>query len=125
MLDDPERVIEFWRAVEIFSPQPLPGPDVRNRVTDLMPGQLVPWEPGSQHYAPPTSGKTWRHEIYGGVFELGQIRDTLVGLYGDDDDADGGQREPVSGQSALFACTIDAEGLLVEGTAVLSACAWA
>ena len=85
----------------------------------------MPWETGSRlHGQPADPGKAWRYEIFGGVYELRRVRDTLVTLYDKDDSADG-QREPVRGQSALFACTVDADGVLVEGSAVLSACAWA
>jgi hypothetical protein len=117
------RVTEFWRAVEIFSPQPLPRPDARFGVTDAGPGEPMPWEPDSRHCAPPKPGKAWRHEVFGGIHELRSVRDTLTGLYDPDDD--GGQREPAGGQSALFAVTVDGEGVLVAGTAVLSSCAWA
>jgi hypothetical protein len=121
--EERSRVIEFWRAVEIFSPQPLPRPDARMRVTDAGPAEPMPWEPGSRHYAPSPAGKAWRHEVFGGVYELSRVRDTLTGLYGPD--SDGGQREPASGQSALFAFTVNGNGALVPGTAVLSSCAWA
>jgi len=121
--EERSQVIEFWRAVEIFSPQPLPRPDVRMRITDAGPAEPMPWEPGSRHYAPSPPGKTWRHEVFGGVYELSRVRDTLTGLYGPD--SDGGQREPASGQSALFAFTVNGNGVLVPGTAVLSSCAWA
>jgi hypothetical protein len=117
------RVAEFWRAVEIFSPQPLPRPDARSRVTDAGPGEPTPWEPDSRHHAPPATGKAWRHEVFGGVYELSRVRDSLTGLYGPD--TDGGQREPARGQSALFAFTADEHGTPVRGTAALSSCAWA
>ena len=121
--DERVRVIEFWRAVEVFSPQPLPRPDTRLRVTDAGPGEPAPWEPDSPRRERPAEGKAWRHEVFGGVYELSRVRDTLTGLYGPDDD--GGQREPASGQSALFAVTVDGDGVLVPGTAALSSCAWA
>ena len=47
--------------------------------------------------------------MFGGVYELSSVRDTLTGLYGPDDD--GGQREPAGGQSALFAVTVDGDGV--------------
>ena len=103
--EERSQVIEFWRAVEIFSPQPLPRPDVRMRITDAGPAEPMPWEPGSRHYGPSPAGKAWRHEVFGGVYELSRVRDTLTGLYGPD--SDGGQREPASGQSALFAFTVN------------------
>ena len=121
--DERVRVIEFWRAVEVFSPKPLPRQDTRQRVTDAGPGQPGPWEPDSPRHEPPAQGKAWRHEVFGGVYDLSRVRDTLTGLYGPDDD--GGQREPAGGQSALFAVTVDGDGVPVPGTAALSSCAWA
>ena len=120
--DERARVAEFWRAVEIFSPQPLPRPDPRARVTDAGPGQPAPWEPDAPHHAPPAQGKAWRHEVFGGLHDLSRVRGTLTSLYGADDD---GQREPAGGQSALFAVTLTGDGAPVPGTAVLSSCAWA
>jgi hypothetical protein len=58
--------------------------------------------------------------VFGGVYDLSKIRDVLVKKYGQDD-----PEAPTRGQSALFACTVDADGYLVEESAVLSACAWA
>ena len=88
----------------------LPKPDARARITDLGPGESMPWEPGSRLHSKPTApDKTWRHEVFGGVYELSRVRDTLVGLYEQNDPTGDGQREPVSGQSALFACTVDAD----------------
>ncbi|MGH3209278.1 MAG: DEAD/DEAH box helicase, partial [Trebonia sp.] len=98
-------------------------PDARLRVTDAGPGEPMPWEPDSPRHEPPPQGKTWRHEVFGGVYELSRVRDTLTGLYGPDDG--GGQREPAGGQSALFAVTLDGNGVPVPGTAALSSCAWA
>jgi hypothetical protein len=37
----------------------------------------------------------------------------------------GRSEAPTRGQSALFACTLDADGYLLEDSVVLSACAWA
>ena len=122
-LDERVRIIEFWRAVEVFSPQPLPRQDASFRVTDAGQGEPMPWEPDSPRYEPPTPGKAWRHEVFAGVYDLSRVRDTLTGLYGPDDD--GGQREPAGGQSALFAVTVDGDGVPIPGTAALSSCAWA
>ena len=79
----------------------------------------MPWEPGGK-LPRARSGTVWRHEVFGGVYDLSKIRDVLVKKYGQDD-----PEAPTRGQSALFACTVDADGYLVEESAVLSACAWA
>ena len=119
MPDDPARIIRFWHAVEMFSPQQLPKTDAKDNVADFRPGDPMPWEPAGK-LDPPRSGKVWRHEVFGGVYDLSKIRAVLVQKYGQDD-----PEAPTRGQSALFACTVDADGYLLEDSAVLSACAWA
>ena len=119
MPDYPAQIVRFWHAVEMFSPQGLPKTDPKKHVVDFRPGDPMPWEPDGK--LPKTrSGTVWRHEVFGGVYDLRQIRDVLVKKYGQDD-----PEAPTRGQSALFACTVDADGYLVEESAVLSACAWA
>lgn len=119
MPDDRAQIVRFWHAVEMFSPQQLPRIDARNHVADFCLGDPMPWEPGGK-LPPARSGKIWRHEVFGGVYDLSKIRDVLVKKYGQDD-----PEAPTRGQSALFACTVNADGFLVEESAVLSACAWA
>lgn len=119
MSDDPARIVRFWHAVEMFSPQQLLNTNARKNVADFRPGDPMPWEPGGK-LRPPRPGKFWRHEVFGGVYDLSKIRDVLVDKYGQDD-----PEAPTRGQSALFACTVDADGYFVEDSAVLSACAWA
>jgi len=119
MPDDAAQIVRFWQAVEMFSPQQLPRTDAKNHVADLRPGDPMPWEPGGK-LPQARPGKVWRHEVFGGVYDLSKIRDVLVKEYGQDD-----PEAPARGQSALFACTVDADGYLVEESAVLSACAWA
>ncbi len=119
MFDDPAQIVRFWQAVEIFSPQNLPKRNTRTHVRDFRDGDIMPWEPGSR-LPPPDPGKIWRHEGFGGVYTLSKVRDLLVAAFGDDD-----PESAVKGESALFACTVDGNGFLVEGSTVLSMCAWA
>jgi hypothetical protein len=101
------RTIRLWRAAEMFSPRPLPDPDIRQNVADAEPGEPLPWEPGGRLAGRPAApGRTWRHEVFGGIFRLGKVRGTLAG------------------ESALFTCTVSASGALLSGPAV-SECAWA
>lgn len=107
MMTEAERTIQLWRAAEMFSPRPLPGPDVRENVVDVADGEPLPWEPdGRQAGRSAIPGKTWRHEVFGGIFPLGKVRGTLTG------------------ESALFTCTVSESGALDGGPAV-SECAWA
>lgn len=132
MLTDAARIVQFWRAVETFDPQPLPKPDLRENVADIRTGDPLPWEPGSRldgRQLP--AGMVWRHQVFGGLFELTAVRAALARLYGDDnpigehaataaDSASGAG----TAQSALFTCTVDANGAAIGETAV-SECAWA
>lgn len=117
--DDPAWIVRFWHAVEMFSPQQLPKTAAKDNVADFRPGDPMPWESAGK-LDPPRSGKVWRHEVFGGVYDLSKIRDVLVQKYGQDD-----PEAPTRSQSALFACTVDADGYLLEDSAVLSACACA
>jgi len=122
---DAARVVRFWQAVEIFSPQPLPKRDAGQHVEDYMPGKPMPWESGSRLGEQPIGlGQVWRHDVFGGVYPISRVRDVLVKRFGPDDQ-DGDQQPPARGQSALFACTLDSEGRPVEESAALSAAAWA
>src|SRR5690349_15046138 len=99
--DDPVRIAQFWQAVEIFSPQSLPRVDPRNHVVDLQRHDRAPWE---QHSRPREmkADYAWRHEVYGGLYELSRVRDVLVARYGQDRE----EEPPPKGKSALFACTL-------------------
>ena len=121
MSDDPADIVRFWQAVEIFSPQNLQRPDAKRNIRDYRRGESrpIPWEPGSR-INEPKQGYIWRHEIFGGVYTLGSVRDLLVARFGDDN-----PEASVRGESALFAYTVDANGVPLEGSHVVSACGWA
>lgn len=119
MADDPVRIAQLWQAVEIFSPQSLPRLDPKNHTVDLQRRDRVPWEQRSG-LPQAKAGYAWRHEVYGGLYELNRVRDVLVSSYGQDRD-----EEPApKGKSALFACAVNEDGYLVSDSMVVSACAW-
>lgn len=122
--DDAPRLMEFWHAVELFSPPEVPKPGICQQVVELRPGAAMPWEPGSATVLPAArKDQVWRHEIFGGIYELSRVQGVLVQAFGDKAEAD--LRQPAKGESALFACRVDTDGLLIDGSAALSACAWA
>ena len=41
-----QEIIEFWRAVEMFSPPAIPQARPAQRVFDVAPGEPLPWNPG-------------------------------------------------------------------------------
>lgn len=131
--------VEYWRAVELFSPPKLPKvPGTTGRVSarewvqqiDLVPGQprpLLPWEAGHplQRERIDDSKEVWRHTVYGGVFPLALIRRTLEEHFGADQE-DHGRARDKGGDSAVFAFTLDDQGVLCgTDTVVFSTCAWA
>jgi hypothetical protein len=62
----------------------LPKTDAKDNVADFRPGDPMPWEPAGK-LDPSRSGKVWRHEVFGGVYDLSKIRAVLVQKYGQDD----------------------------------------
>src|SRR3984957_6673257 len=119
MAGDSVQIAQFWQAVEIFSPQSLPKPDPSNDTVDLQRRDRVPWEQPSW-LEEAKAGYTWRHEVYGGLYELSRVRDVLVSRYGQDRD----EEPPPKGKAALFACSVNEDGFLVPESMVVSACAW-
>ncbi|MFF0489911.1 DEAD/DEAH box helicase [Nocardia sp. NPDC004068] len=127
------RLLRFWRALEMFGPQDVPDLDdapARRRspadsiVLDLAETQDAPWEADHwlQRRTPLAEGKIWQFTVYGGLYGTDTVRDRLVAAFGPDDKEPDGRR---AGTTAMFAFTLDAQGSLVAGSPVLSACAWA
>ncbi|MEU6237657.1 ATP-binding protein [Kitasatospora sp. NPDC047058] len=140
-----EALLECWRAIELFSPPSIPSLPRRRRaarsgpsdeyVVDVtpQPGQALlplPWD--SDHPATAKRrapyGKMWRHEVYGGLFDLELLRQAMIAVLPEGTDPDPGVPDSelvLSGQSAMFALVLDEEGRPVDDTSVISACAWA
>ncbi|WP_413103261.1 DEAD/DEAH box helicase [Streptomyces sp. Inha503] len=131
-------VVRFWRAVELFSPPQLPSPPPRGaRVSarewiqqvDVRPGEpwpALPWEAEHplQRERIDTNKEVWRHTVYGGVFPLSAVRDALEKHFGEDAEDYAGTRQQ-KGETAVFALTVDAQGVLLDGATAFSTCAWA
>ena len=92
--DDQVRILQFWQAVEIFSPQTLPKLDPRGPTRDLRARSPMPWEKGGRlpRLEP---GCIWRHQVYGGLYDLSKVRDTLVANLGEQQD----EQPPPRGRS--------------------------
>jgi hypothetical protein len=116
-------VVRFWRAVELFSPQQVPGLDPRKRVYPVRSAEPLPWEAG--HPLRRVTRKprlTWRHVVYGGVYSLDRVHALLERAFGRDDES---FDERSRGETALFAFTATDEGRPLLGSQVFSSCAWA
>jgi hypothetical protein len=128
-VDGRTRVVEFWRAVEMLSPQGIPKPEPPRRTTldewviDFDEGEAGPWSAGHPLTAGPLpSNRARQYTVYGGLYEIDAVRQALVDEFGEDGTPADGRPW---GQSALFAFTVDADGFLVENSGTLSSCAWA
>jgi hypothetical protein len=117
------KVIEFWRAVEMFSPPAIPEVRPSQYVFGIEPNKPLPWEPGHplRRQRLPKE-KTWRHIVYAGVYPLENVFTAMKDVFPAQDDS---FDERPSGSSALLAFAVSDEGIMLEGSAVLSACAWA
>lgn len=121
--DQRVRVLEFWRAVELFSPQAVPKVSRQAQIFQVVPGEPLPWERGHELQSVRLKkGMTWRHTVYGGIFSLERVRDTLEAVFGrDPEDLEGRGL----GESALLALNVTGYGQPVLGSQELSGCAWA
>ncbi|MFI9724631.1 DEAD/DEAH box helicase [Streptomyces sp. NPDC052396] len=116
-------IVEYWRAVELFSPQKIPAVSVRERVFLVTADDPLPWEEGHPLRSVPLEpGYAWQHVVYGGAYRLRAVRDTLLAVFGESEEDHDGRMD---GESALFALTVTDEGRLLLDSPVVSACAWA
>ncbi|MGK3205487.1 DEAD/DEAH box helicase [Amycolatopsis sp. MEPSY49] len=123
------RILRFWRSIEILSPQKAPKPTelgARNSgewVLDLSPGAVCPWDERHPiHKKPLRPGLTRQYTVYGGLFDLAGVQSVLERHFGNDGKY---VDQPLRGEAASFAFTLDARGALIENSGTLSACAWA
>jgi hypothetical protein len=125
------RVLEFWRAIELFSPQTVPAPNSRKRVFsagDRRAGahaDILPWQAGHpflDYEEELPAHLTWRHTVYGGIFSLQRMRGLLEDAFGTDEESFDA-RDP--GESALFSVTVTDEGRPLLGSEDFASCAWA
>lgn len=116
-------IIDFWRAVEMFSPPTIPAVRPAQRVFDVAVDGPLPWDgdhPLRQTRL--TKHQVWRHVVYVGAYPLEAVFSALKDVF--PPAADSYEERP-SGSSALLAFAVSEDGTLLKESAVLSACAWA
>ena len=119
------QVVRFWQAIEMFSPQSVakPSNSESSPVLDVSFDEIPPWDARHPLMLRRPKGGFRRHfTVYGGLYELKDVRNTLLKVFGDDGEYVDSR---VDGQSAMFAFCVDDEGGIIENSAVLSACGWA
>lgn len=118
-------ILEYWRAVEIFSPQQVPRVEPRSPlpVYECPHGQTGPWEAGHFHLGRrPPEKCLWRYVVYGGIYPTKLISSKLEGVFGKDPET---FDERVDGSSAVFAIALTHKGEPLIESFVLSSAAWA
>ena len=121
--DERAAVIRFWRTIELFAPQDVPKVNPGAHVEDVEETGLLPWEAGHPLRNLELRGnQVWRHTVYGGLFDLGKVRNLLEDAFGKDPESFDTRRP---GITALFAVSFANEGRPLLGTEEFASCAWA
>ena len=123
--DSKTALIDYWRGVELLSPQPLDklrGDD--ERVSRVDPSVPLPW-----HSAHPLrelwlgEKQAWRHLVFLGVHSLDRAFEDVRRVYPADEQMP--DERPRAGESALCAFVVADDGRAVLASPVLASCAWA
>jgi hypothetical protein len=118
------KILGFWKAVELFSPQKIPAvnPNSRREPVFRTEGETpLPWD-SSNWFPSPDDGHVWRFNAYCGVYRTAKVRVLLEQHFGSDDsDFD----ERVDGETCLFSIQISGDGRPLLDTFVLASSAWA
>jgi hypothetical protein len=116
-------VVEFWRAVELFGPQDVPGVSEKKCVY-VVDEPVLPWQEGHrQRDKKPGPEQAWQHVVYCGIYSMGDAHADLRERYpGNKVVVDEGPRP---GDSALAVFVVADDGRAVLGSQVLASGGWA
>jgi hypothetical protein len=107
----------------MFSPPAIPAARPSQRVFDVDPDQPLPWNAGHPvRHQRLTKDQAWRHIVYVGIYSREKVFEALKSVFSPVTDS---FEERPSGSSALLAFAVSDDGTMLDGSAVLSACAWA
>lgn len=122
-MNELQRIVEFWRTVELLSPREVRPASPTNNRFDLHVGAPLPWD--EQHVLRRRrirSSTRWRYVVYCGVFRLEDAFDVLERRFPSVRHAY--DRRPL-GDGALAAFVVNEDGRPLFGSQTLSSCAWA
>jgi AAA domain len=117
-------ILRYWQALEMFAPQRIPSLDPTSHVEPVVQAAdspVLPWSGGSR-LPPPMPGKTWRFQVYCGVYKIRSVTAFLERKFGPDRSTVEARE---SGHSCLFTFTVTAEGRPLLDTFTVSTCPWA
>ena len=119
-------ILDYWRAVELFSPQNVPRAAPNDDTEPVFSAQedvSLPWEPVHPlrfRRTPPRTSQ--RFQVYCGIYRVEKVRSILEDKLGKDPES---FDERPDGESCLFAFSVTDDGRPLFDTFVLSTCAWA
>jgi hypothetical protein len=116
-------IVQFWRTVEMFSPQSVEKVSRERLVFAVRPGEPLPWEPDHELARRKLrSNQAWRHVVYLGIYRLDAVFGVLSRAFTPDQDS---FDERPAGESAIAAFVVGEDGRALIDSEVLSSCAWA
>ncbi|MGH3916144.1 MAG: AAA domain-containing protein [Pseudonocardiaceae bacterium] len=116
-------VVEFWRTVEMFSPQRVEKVSLERLVFAVRRGEPLPWEPDHELARRKLRpNQAWRHVVYLGIYRLDAVFEVLSRVFTPDRDS---YDERPAGESAIAAFMVGEDGRALVDSKVLSSCAWA
>ena len=119
-------ILDYWRAVELFSPQNVPRAAPNDDTEPVFSAQEdvpLPWEsvhPLRFRRTPPRTSQ--RFQVYCGIYRVEKVRSILEDKFGKDPES---FDERSDGESCLFAFSVTDDGRPLFDTFVLSTCVWA
>lgn len=123
----PTNLLAYWRACELFAPQPLQrlvGKDARVTTVDAT-TKVLPWHPSHPLHREHKLGakQAWRHIVYLGVYSVdqafGDVRKRFPA------DGENARELPQAGRSALAAVLVADDGRPLLASIQLASCGWA
>ncbi|HEX4167058.1 MAG TPA: ATP-binding protein [Bryobacteraceae bacterium] len=124
------RVLRYWRAIELFSPQKVPRLNPNSQTEPVLRSggdTPLPWFTSggltSGWFPTATHGSKWRFTAYCGLYRLGRLRARLEHHFARKHSVNFDQRP--DGESCLAAFQITADGRPLLDTFVLASAPWA
>ena len=125
-MPDTAAILDYWRSIELFSPQNIPVVAPNDRTEPVFAADQtlpLPWEQGhasSRRALPHNTSR--RFTVYCGVLATAEVRAILEDTIGKDGES---FDERTGGETCLFAFSVTPEGRPLFPTFVMSSCAWA
>ncbi len=123
--DSKTALIDYWRGVELLSPQPLGKVEEGDeRVSRVEVGAPLPWHSSHPLRALWLGEKqTWRHLVFLGVYSLDRAFGDVRRAYPADEQMPSERQR--AGESALAAFVVADDGRAILASGMLASCAWA